>query len=104
MVLLSGDVRAQGLLKAALGQEAQERLVEIPGGTRSVALESESFRAEVAEATEEFVRSRQHELIERFRESQGRDGASVGGAAEVAQALDRGRSEERRVGKQRTRR
>src|SRR5699024_7711595 len=82
MVLLSGDVRAQGLLKAALGQEAQERLVEIPGGTRSVALESESFRAEVAEATEEFVRSRQHELIERFRESQGRDGASVGGAEE----------------------
>ena len=94
MVLLSGDVRAQGLLKAALGQEAQERLVEIPGGTRSVALESESFRAEVAEATEEFVRSRQHELIERFRESQGRDGASVGGAAEVAQALDRGQVEE----------
>src|SRR5699024_609561 len=59
-----------------------------------VALESESFRAEVAEATEEFVRSRQHGLIERFRESQGRDGASVGGAAEVAQALDRGQVEE----------
>lgn len=94
MVLLSGDVRAQSLLQAALGQEALERLVEIPGGTRSVALESESFQADVAAATDEYVRSRQHALIEQFRESQGRDGASVGGAAEVAQALERGQVEE----------
>ncbi|HLS33704.1 MAG TPA: hypothetical protein VK039_08940, partial [Brevibacterium sp.] len=94
MVLLSGDVRAQGLLKAALGQEALERLVEVAGGTRSVALESESFQAEVSRVTDEFVRSRQHALIEAFRESQGRDGASVGGAAEVAEALERGQVEE----------
>src|SRR5699024_12134655 len=56
--------------------------------------ESEWCRAEVACGIEEVFRASQHGQIERFRESQGRDGASVVGAAEVAQALDRGQVEE----------
>ncbi|MGY5766340.1 baeRF2 domain-containing protein [Brachybacterium sp. DNPG3] len=94
MVLLSGDVRAVGLLRAALGQESRDRLVEVSGGVRGTAPLTESFRATVAAETDAFVDRRERELGERFRESQRRDGASVGGADETAAALGRGQVEE----------
>lgn len=94
MVMLSGDVRAIGLLRDALGRETRERLIEVQGGSRGVALDRGPFREELRLATDEFIAARQQELAERFRESQARDGASVGGAAEVWQALSRGQVEE----------
>ncbi|MFC7457113.1 Vms1/Ankzf1 family peptidyl-tRNA hydrolase [Brachybacterium sp. GCM10030267] len=94
MVLLSGDVRAMSLCKDAVGREVRERLQEVSGGTRGVALERDSFREVVARTTREFIDERQRALSERFHESQARDGASVGGAREVGQALDRGQVEE----------
>lgn len=94
MVLLTGDVRAMSLLKDALGRESRERLLEIPGGTRGATLERTSFRDEIDRATDDFIVARQRELADRFRESQARDGASVGGAEEVAQALQRGQVDE----------
>ncbi|WP_114854626.1 Vms1/Ankzf1 family peptidyl-tRNA hydrolase [Brachybacterium sp. YJGR34] len=94
MVLLSGDVRAMALCREAIGHEVRERIQEVPGGTRGVALDRESFREEVARVTGAFIEDRQRELAARFHESQARDGASVGGAAEVAQALERGQVEE----------
>jgi hypothetical protein len=94
MVMLSGDVRAMGLLREALGRETRERLIEVPSGSRGTTLERGPFREALTAATTEFIAARQRELAERFRESQARDGASVGGAAEVAQALGRGQVEE----------
>lgn len=94
MVMLSGDVRAMGLFKDALGREPRERLIEVQGGTRGVGLERASFRDEIARVTDEFIAARQQELADRFQESQARDAASVGGAAEVAQALERGQVDE----------
>lgn len=94
MLLVSGDVRAVGLLKDALGVEARERLQEIPGGARSVGMDSDSFREEVARATEQFIAGRERQLLSRFTEHQGRDGDSVAGAAEVSQALERGQVQE----------
>ncbi|ASK65049.1 hypothetical protein CFK39_03540 [Brachybacterium avium] len=94
MVMLSGDVRAIGLLREALGRETRDRLIEVQGGSRGVALDRGPFREELNDATDTFIAARQHELAERFRESQARDGASVGGATEVAQALARGQVEE----------
>ncbi|MDN6304138.1 MAG: hypothetical protein L0J57_14000, partial [Brachybacterium sp.] len=94
MVMLSGDVRAMGLLREALGRETHDRLIEVSGGTRGVALDRGSFREELDRATREFITARQEELAARFRESQARDGAAGGGAAEVAQALARGQVEE----------
>ncbi|MGD7001716.1 Vms1/Ankzf1 family peptidyl-tRNA hydrolase [Corynebacterium halotolerans] len=94
MVLLTGDVRAQSLLKAELRQEVTQRLQEVPGGTRGVSLQRDSFRAELKKVTEEFAANKQRDLAEQFRESQARDGASVGGATEVAQALERGQVDE----------
>ncbi len=94
MVLLSGDVRAMGLLREALGRETRQRLVEVSGGTRGAALDRGAFREELIRTTEEFIASRQKELATLFRESQARDGASVGGALEVSQALARGQVDE----------
>ena len=94
MVMLSGDVRAMGLLREALGRETRERLIEVPSGSRGATLERGPFREALSRATEDFIAARQQELEARFRESQARDGASVGGSAEVAQALERGQVEE----------
>ena len=94
MVMLSGDVRAMGLLREALGRETRDRLLEVPGGSRGAALDRGPFREALTRATEEFIAARQRDLEGRFRESQARDGASVGGATEVAQAIGRGQVEE----------
>lgn len=94
MVMVSGDVRALGLLRDALGRETRERLIEVSGGSRGAPLDRGPFREEIGRATEEFIAGRQRDLAERFHESQARDGASVGGAAEVSQALARGQVEE----------
>ncbi|QNN81917.1 hypothetical protein H3H54_11550 [Brachybacterium sp. Z12] len=94
MVMLSGDVRAMGLLRDALGRETRERLIEVSGGARGASLDRGPFREELDRTTREFITGRQQELATRFRESQSGDGASVGGAAEVSQALDRGQVEE----------
>ncbi|GAA2001883.1 Vms1/Ankzf1 family peptidyl-tRNA hydrolase [Brevibacterium samyangense] len=94
MVLLTGDVRAQSLLKDALGQEVLSRLHIVPGGTRGVSLERASFREELDRITREFIEGRQRELGERFHESQARDAESVAGAFEVVEALDRGQVDE----------
>jgi len=94
MVMLSGDVRAMGLLREALGRETRERLIEVSGGSRGLPLDRGPFHAELERTTREFITARQQDLATRFRESQARDGASVGGAAEVSQALGRGQVEE----------
>ncbi|MGP9538813.1 baeRF2 domain-containing protein [Brachybacterium sp. AOP43-C2-M15] len=94
MVMLSGDVRAMGLLRDALGKETRDRLIEISSGSRGAPLDKGPFREELTRATGEFIAARQQELATRFQESQARDGASVGGASEVSQALERGQVEE----------
>lgn len=94
MVLLTGDVRAQALLKDELRQEVTDRLRELSGGSRGHSLEREPFLEEMRKATEEFSTARQEDLAEQFRTSQARDGASVGGATEISQALDRGQVDE----------
>ncbi|MCT1803819.1 hypothetical protein M3B51_13630, partial [Kocuria carniphila] len=94
MLLLTGDVRAQSLLKDELGKEALAILKEVPGGTRGQSLDRASFREEMARVTEEFIKERQQKLADQFTENQNRGGESVAGAAEVAEALQRGQVSE----------
>ncbi|MGP6173579.1 baeRF2 domain-containing protein [Corynebacterium sp. A21] len=94
MVLLTGDVRAQGLLKAELHKDIAAKLQVVSGGTRGQSLHRPSFRAELNRLTQEFSTARQEERTEEFRQSQARDGASVGGAAAVAESLERGQVDE----------
>lgn len=94
VVFLTGDVRAEALLKAELRNEALERLVELSGGNRGVSLERASFRAELAGAVSTHIDNVQQEKAERFREAQGRDAGSVAGPTDVAEVLQRGQVEE----------
>lgn len=94
MVLVTGDVRALGLLEAELSKEVRSRLHHVPGGTRGVSMERESFREELARVTREFVNARQRALAEQFHENQQRGSESVAGAAETAEVLERGQVEE----------
>lgn len=94
MLLLTGDVRAQSLLKDELGKEALAILQEVPGGTRGQSLDRASFREELARVTEGFITQRQQQLANTFTENQSRGGESVAGAAEVAEALQRGQVSE----------
>lgn len=94
MVILTGDVRAQSLLKDNLRQEVTSRIFEVPGGTRGQSMQRDSFLEALAETTQKFSDDRQNDLAEQYRESQARDGASVGGASEISASLDRGQVEE----------
>ncbi|PWH05087.1 hypothetical protein DEO23_14930 [Brachybacterium endophyticum] len=94
MVLLTGDVRTSALLKAELGQEVLERLHEVPGGTRGKSLDRPSFREEVVQVTREFIAEREQDLLDRFLEASGRDGAAATGGTDVSQVLDRGQVDE----------
>lgn len=94
MVVLTGDVRAQSLLKDELRQEVLARLHAAAGGTRGVSLERATFREEMARITQEFIEHNQEDLAEQFRENQARDAASIAGVEEVARALERGQVEE----------
>lgn len=94
MVLLTGDVRTSALLKAELGQEVRERLHEVPGGTRGKSLDRPAFREEVVRVTREFITQREQDLLARFREASGRDGAAATSADDVATVLGRGQVDE----------
>ncbi len=94
MVLLTGDVRAEALLKAELRPEVLDRLHHLSGGTRGVSFERDSFREELAEATRRFIEDRQEQIGERFRETQSRDVGSTTGSANVSEVLQRGQVDE----------
>ncbi len=94
MILLTGDVRAEALLKAELKPEVLDRLHHLSGGTRGVSFERESFREELAEVTRKFIESRQEQIGERFRETQSRDVGSVAGSEHVSEVLQRGQADE----------
>lgn len=94
VVFLTGDVRAEGLLKAELRNEVRERIVELSGGTRGQSMERESFREELARALAEYVAGVQESTAEKFRETQGRDAGSVAGPGAVSEVLDRGQADE----------
>lgn len=94
MVVLTGDIRAQSLLKDELRQEVLTRLHTAAGGTRGVSLERDSFREELARITQAFIEQNQHDLADQFREQQARDAASIAGVDEVTLALERGQVEQ----------
>lgn len=94
VVFLTGDVRAEALLKAELHKDVLDRLKELSGGTRGLSLERASFREELAQAVRDHVDATQQEYAEKFRETQGRDTGSVAGSFHVAEVLRRGQVDE----------
>ena len=90
LVLVTGDVRAIALLREAVGQQARELLVDVPGGGRGDGLHQASFEAHVDEALTAFRRRRCEAVLDRFREAQGRGDGAVTALEDVIDVLRRG--------------
>ncbi|UFU05289.1 hypothetical protein [Ruania halotolerans] len=90
LVLLTGDVRSTTYVEGALGAQAREALVDVPGGARTEGINSRAFSAAVDEVVTEFRMRRREAVLEQFRQESGRDGAAVSGLADVVAVLRRG--------------
>jgi len=94
LVLLTGDIRAVGLVRDALGQHARERLVVVPGGSRADGVNKEAFQANVAEALRTHRDQRRQQVLEQYRTGRGRGEGAVTALADVVDVLRRGQVQE----------
>ncbi|MDM7856027.1 baeRF2 domain-containing protein [Cellulomonas alba] len=90
VVVLTGDVRAVALVKEELGRPALDVVVEVPGGARGEGARGDVFEARVAEALEAVRERRRAEVLDRFREAQGRGEGAVTALEDVIEVLRRG--------------
>lgn len=94
LVLLTGDVRAVGLVLAEVGAATREVLVEVDGGARAAGVNLRAFSSSMDRAVEAFRVQRREAVLERFRQESGRDGAAVSGVEDVVDVLRRGQVSE----------
>lgn len=90
VVLLAGDVRAVGLVRAALGRAARELVVEVAGGSRGAGVNEAAFSAHLGAALDGYRDRRRHSMLERFRERAGRESGAVTSLEDVVAVLRRG--------------
>jgi len=94
LVLLTGDTRAVGFVRDALGQEARALLVEVAGGGRGEGVNEAAFEAKVAEAVTKFRATRRKAVLDRFATAQGRGENAVTSLDDVVEVLRRGQVSE----------
>jgi hypothetical protein len=90
LVLLTGDMRAVGFVRDALGKASREVLVEVPGGGRGEGVNAASFESKVADAVEQFRHARRQRVLDRFATAQGRGDNAVTSLDDVVEVLRRG--------------
>jgi hypothetical protein len=90
IVLVTGDVRAVGLLRDAVGAKVREVLVEVPGGSRADGVNQQAFKAKVGAALDAYRERRREAVLDRYRSEQGRGGAAVTALEDVVAVLQRG--------------
>ncbi len=94
LVILTGDIRAVALLKDAVGQEVQEVLVEVPGGSRAEGVNEEAFQERIDGVLAEHRVRRRETVLDLFRQEQGRGEDAVTSLADVVAVLQRGQVSE----------
>jgi len=90
LIVITGDVRAVALVGEAVGQRVRELIVEVPGGSRSTGVKEGAFAHKVAAALEQFRVRRREEVLDDFRQQQGRDEGAVTELGDVLEVLRRG--------------
>ncbi|WP_402467562.1 baeRF2 domain-containing protein [Isoptericola aurantiacus] len=90
IVMITGDVRAVPLVRAALGQQAREATVEVPGGGRDDGVHQGAFAESVADALDSFRERRREQVLAELREGLGREAGAVTSIDDVVQVLARG--------------
>lgn len=94
LVILTGDVRAVGLVRDAVDQHVRTLLVEVPGGARGEGVKQDAFEAKVDDALDSVRARRREAVLARFREGQGRGGGTVTAFDDVIEVLRRGQVDE----------
>ncbi|GIJ00289.1 hypothetical protein CLV28_0012 [Sediminihabitans luteus] len=89
VVILTGDVRAAGLVKAALGRPVLALVRDVPGGVRGEA-PSAAFTGRCAEVVDEVRTARRAVVLDALREGQGRASGGVSSLEDVVAVLARG--------------
>lgn len=94
LVLLTGDIRAVGLVREAVGQHVRERLVVVPGGSRADGVKQDTFRANVEDALRQHRMRRREQVLEQYRTGTGRGEGAVTALSDVVDVLRRGQVSE----------
>lgn len=90
LLLLTGDIRAVALVRERLGAEAAALVDVLDGGSRSAGVNEQAFERKLHEALEVFRARRREEVLDRFRQEEGREGTATQSLADVVTALSRG--------------
>ncbi|MBE7701771.1 hypothetical protein H9623_15870 [Oerskovia sp. Sa1BUA8] len=94
VILMTGDVRAVPLVRAALNKATDELVVEVAGGGRAPGINEAAFEAKITEALESFRERRRESVLAEFRQEQGREAAAVTSLEDVVAVLSRGQVKE----------
>lgn len=94
LVLLTGDIRAVGLVREAVGQHVRERLVVVPGGSRADGVKQDTFRANVEDELRKHRMRRREQVLEQYRTGTGRGEGAVTALSDVVDVLRRGQVSE----------
>ena len=90
LILVTGDVRAVALVCDAVGQRVRELVVEVPGGSRRTGANPGAFTQRVRATLERFRVRRREQVLDVFRQGQGRDEGAVTELGDVIEVLRRG--------------
>jgi Bacterial archaeo-eukaryotic release factor family 2 len=94
IVVLTGDVRAVKLVRAALGQTTSRLAVEVSGGGRGGGVHAASFAENVEDALDSYRERRREVVLAEFRRDQGREAGAVTSVDDVVAVLARGQVKE----------
>ncbi len=94
LVFIAGDVRMVTLIKENAGEELGAILHELTSGSRAPGVNDEAFTREFDGALEVWRARRREEVLDRYREQVGRDGAAVTGLGALFDVLRKGQAEE----------
>lgn len=95
LVLLTGDVRAVALVRAALTAPTTEKVVEVPGGGRSGGgVHEGAFAERVGEALDSYRERRRERVLAELRQELGRESNAVTSVGDVVSVLARGQVKE----------
>jgi hypothetical protein len=90
LIIITGDVREVPLLQEKLGHHAKELVVAVPGGSRAEGVKQDTFDERVKATLEAYRARRREEVLDHFRQEQGRGGAAVTQLGDVVETLRRG--------------
>lgn len=90
LVLITGDVRALPLVRAAVGRQAAELIVEVPGGSRADGVKEDVFAQRLQDVLEAYRARRREGVVDRLREALGRGEGAVTSLPDLVDVLRKG--------------